>query len=141
MTVFWLMKSFSATSEVEQPSAMSWSTSSSRLVTHQISGGTGTQRRGHDILVGVHGQHDDARVGQQVADAARCLDSIDVGHRHIHEDDVGLQLGGEAHRLFAVGRFAHYLEALVGHRSPQTLAEHPMIVGEHESNCHSCYLR
>ena len=59
----------------------------------------------------------------------------------VHEDHVGLELVGQAHRLVAVARLAHDLEALFGHRTAQPLAQHPMVVGQHQADGHNEVLR
>ena len=59
-----------------------------------------------------------------------------LGHGDVHEDDVGPQLLGQADGLVAVAGLAHDVEALVGHRPAQALAQHPVVVGQHQPDGH-----
>ena len=73
-----------------------------------------------------------AGVGVLGADPPGGLDAVDLGHRDVHEDHVGLQLVGQADRLLAVGGLADDVEALLDHRAAQALAQHPVVVGQHQ---------
>ena len=63
-------------------------------------------------------------------------DAVELGHRHVHEHHVGLELGGEADGLLAVVGLAHDVEPLLGQRSAEALAEHPVVVGQQQPDRH-----
>ena len=67
-------------------------------VLDQVAAGAGPDGVGEHLLVGVHGEHHDLDVGQLAADLAGGLDAVELGHRDVHEDDVGLELVGQARR-------------------------------------------
>ena len=83
-------------------------------------------------MVRVHRQHDDAGVRVFVADAPRGLDPVDLRHRHVHEHHVGIELVEQADRLLAVRGLADHVEALLDHGAAQALAEHLVVVDEHQ---------
>ena len=69
-----------------------------------------------DVLVHVEGgQHHDLRVdvvaGKQ---APRCLDPVQLGHPHVHQDDVRPQPAGLRERLLAVRGLADDVHVLLG---------------------------
>ena len=82
----------------------------------------------------MHGEHDDACLGALLDDASGGLDAVDLRHRHVHEDHVRLELLGQVHRLLAVRCLPDHVEALVEHGSLQRLPEHPVVVGEQQSD-------
>ena len=47
-----------------------------------------------------------------------------------------MELLGQAHRGVAVAGLADDVEALFGHRPPEPLAEHAVVVGEHQADRH-----
>ena len=74
--------------------------------------------------------------GSVWTDAAGGLDAVHLGHRDVHQDHVGLELAGQPHRLVAVGRLADDVEALFARATPQALAQHAVVVGQHEADRH-----
>ena len=74
--------------------------------------------------------------GTVLLDLAGGLDAVHLGHRDVHQDHVGLQLLGQPDGLVAVAGLADDVESLVGHRAAQTFAQHPMVVGQHQSDRH-----
>ena len=57
-----------------------------------------------DQLVGLmHGKHDDFRVGQLSLYLNGGLETVHLGHCHVEDHDVGLELDGLRHRFAAVG--------------------------------------
>ncbi len=71
-----------------------------------------------------------------LVDAAGRLDPAEGGHRHVHQDDVGSCGGDHVDALVAVGGLAHDLEALVGERPPEPLAQQAVVVDDHEPDPH-----
>ena len=64
----------------------------------------------------------------------RRLDAGLVGHLQVHEDDIGLELGGQGDRLGAAGCLAHDLE--IGRRRQQRAQAMPkdgMIVSQQDA--------
>jgi hypothetical protein len=83
---------------------------------------------------GRSGQDDDTRVWGDAPHAASRLDAVEHGHVEVHEDNVGVELGGKLDRLLAVPRAAGDLDALVeleGER--QRFHEERVIVGDHDA--------
>jgi hypothetical protein len=67
-------------------------------------------------------------------DPPRGLYAVHAGHLQIHQDYVGLQIGGARYSLLATSRLAYDLE--VGHRSEQgdhTLPEKRMVFGDEDT--------
>jgi hypothetical protein len=57
------------------------------------------------------------------------LDAVEQWHRDIHDDDVGIGLGGHAHRLAAVACFAHDVDAgLLFEKEAEALADYAVII-------------
>ena len=95
---------------------------------------------GEHLLVGVHRQHHDLDLGQGRADLPGGLDAVDLGHRDVHQDDLGPQLVGQADGLLAVTGLTDHVEALVDHRPTEPFAQHAMVVGQHQADAHGCPL-
>ena len=87
------------------------------------------------LLVGVHREHDDADVGHVLFDLAGGLHAVHLGHGDVHQDDVGLEVLGQADGLLAVAGLADDVEALVGHRTVKTFTQHPVVVRQHQPDC------
>ncbi len=78
-----------------------------------------------------HRTHREPEVGQLL----QRLQPVGPRHREIEQQDVGPELRHLRHRLVAVARFAHHLEAGVGLEQPaQAVAEDGMVVGDHDSD-------
>ena len=43
------------------------------------------------ILIGVHGQDQDTRVGNQLCDLARRFQAVELGHGDVHEHNIRAQ--------------------------------------------------
>ena len=84
----------------------------------------------------MHGQHDDLGVGQRVLDLAARLDAVHTRHGHVHEDHVGSLGGGARDRLVAVRGLTDDVESDLAHRPPEPLAEHLVVVHDHQANGH-----
>jgi hypothetical protein len=88
-------------------------------------------------LVRVHREHDDLRVGQLRAHLTARLDPVDLWHRDVHQDHIGTHGECERYGLGTIAGFSDDVESLLAHRPAQPLTEHPMVIGEHQSNgCH-----
>jgi hypothetical protein len=58
-----------------------------------------------------------------------------VGHAQVHEDDVGPELGGQRHRLLAVGGGPdHLYPGQQAEQHDQALADHPLVVGDQDAD-------
>ena len=107
-------------------------------VLHQVARRAGPDGVGEHLLVGVHREHDAPGSSVPVARIEPGgLHAVHLGHRHVHQDDVGLELGGQAHGLLAVVGLADDVEALVGQRAAQALAQHAVVVGQQHSDRHA----
>ena len=62
------------------------------------------------------------------------LDTVAIGHRHVHQDDVRNEFLGEANGFDAVLGLADHVESLVDHRPPKTFTQHLMVVCQHQSD-------
>ncbi len=106
-----------------------------RGVLEQEPGGPGAQCL-EDVLVQVErGQHQDLRIrgaaGARLGDAARRLDAAQPRHPHVHQHDVGRQLGGALHRLQPVDRLTGHGDVrLRVQQHGEALADHLLVVGQ-----------
>ena len=101
-----------------------------------------------DVLVRVHGQDNHLDVRVLLDDLPSGLDAIEIGHGYIHDDHIGGELLGEAHRRLTVFRFANHLHgapqrgilrwgphtALTFDQRPQPLAHDRVIIGDDDSH-------
>ena len=95
------------------------------------------QRLHHLLLFHRRRQQDDAhrasRAPARVQVAQRIEPSV-VRHGQIEQKNVGLDLGGQFHRLEAVAGFAHHFHvAFRFEQAPQPVAENRVIVGNHNA--------
>ena len=75
-----------------------------QLLLVQVARHTGLVEPERQVLARVgRAEHDHARGGLGV-DAARGGDAVDAGQAHVHEHEVGAQLGGRAHTLITAAR-------------------------------------
>jgi hypothetical protein len=80
-------------------------------------------------------QHDDLGAGGDLLDGGACLDPAPLGHPHIHQDDVGQQVGGLLDGLGAVARLPHDLDVLLGREHDlQAPAEQGVVVDHKDSD-------
>ncbi len=83
----------------------------------------------------MHRQHQDARLWQQLLHLARRLDAIQLRHRDIHQDDVGLQALRLGYRLASIARLAHNLDVrLHAQHHLQACPQNGMVVGKQHAN-------
>ena len=73
---------------------------------------------------------DDREVGEVGVDPAGGLDAVEDRHRHVHHDDVGPELAGEAHGFAAVAGLGDHGHAGVLERPADRLAQELVVVGE-----------
>jgi len=73
---------------------------------------------GEDVVVAVEGREDDDLRQVRLDDAPGGLDAVEHRHLHVHEHDVGAQLGGAPHGLGTVGGLADHLEVVL-HREDE----------------------
>jgi hypothetical protein len=89
-----------------------------------------------DVFVSVKGGEDDhAWRLVDGGDAACALDPVDARHAHVHQHDVGLELGRALGRLGAVAGLADHLEVrLAGQDHAKPGAHQALIVGEQDAD-------
>jgi hypothetical protein len=80
-----------------------------RILQH-VAGGAGHEHLAHDRLILVPRQRDHAQRGVPLLEQARRLDAVHLGHAHVHEHDVRLQLGDEIERPASRLRLADHGE-------------------------------
>src|SRR5581483_10035303 len=88
-----------------------------------------------DVLVEVEGgENEDARARSRCVEPAGCVDAVELGHADVHDDDVGVELTGEAQRFASVGGFADDLDvALQFEDEPEALPYEGLVVGEQDA--------
>ena len=64
-------------------------------------------------------------------DGAGGLDAVQARHADVHEHHVGAQALGKLHRLIAVARLAHHLDAVVGRQDHAEAAAHQVLIVGH----------
>jgi hypothetical protein len=99
---------------------------------------TGTNCGVHVLVQVEGGQHENPRRIVRSDDLPGRLDPIKVRHANIHEDDIGPQLGREAHRFRPVVGFTDNLE--VGSRlndQAESVADERLVVGDQDANAHA----
>jgi hypothetical protein len=94
-------------------------------------GGEGTDEEG---LIAMHAQHDDADVGIAFYDLGSGVDTVELGHRNVHDDYVGRKLLCEADGLAAIAGFADDFDGGVGLKQKlKAFANDSMIIGNEDS--------
>ncbi len=89
----------------------------------------------------MHRQHEHAGRRLALADEARGLDAVQVRHVAVHDDDLGMQLQGAAHRLAAATRCADDLDvALRREEVPDAVGHRLVIVGDQDTDGHGSLL-
>jgi hypothetical protein len=89
-----------------------------------------TARTDQEGLIAVHAQHDDAHVGIAFDDLGGGIDTIELGHGNVHDDNVGGELLGEANGFAAVAGLSNNFDG--GVRLEQKLeafADYAVIIG------------
>jgi len=82
----------------------------------------------------VHGKADHLDVGVVGGDLPGRVDAVQVGHRDVHDHDVGRQFLGHSHRRAPVRRLADHRKALFAfQQSPQALSYDLVIVRYEDS--------
>ena len=70
-----------------------------------------------------------------MTDAARRLDASDAGHAHVHDDDIGEQIGCPFDRLEAVRCLTDDLQVgFLGEHELEAAAEHGVVVDDQHTN-------
>src|SRR4051794_18837714 len=87
-----------------------------------------------ELLGGAAGEQDD-RGPAELAEAARHLEPVELGHAHVQERDVRRGLADDLQRLGAVGRLADEIERA---EAPDGSGEPPavglVVVGDHDAH-------
>src|SRR6185312_4364111 len=86
----------------------------------------------------VHGQQHHFGVGSLLMDVPRGVDAVQERHADIQHCDARAELARHAHRIVAIGRFAHHVEAFALQQGPKTLTEHGVVVCQHDCLHHRC---
>ncbi len=97
-------------------------------VLEQIALGAGLDRTEQVGFVLAHGQHDDRDFGVAGLDLGRRLQSGEVGHPNVHEDDVRRGLVYEIDRLVAVRRLSDHFVAPGEQERSHAIPEESVIV-------------
>ena len=109
-----------------------------RHVLQQEAARAGAQA-GERVLVEVEGRQDDHARAEAPADDLRGrLDAVHARHAHVHQHDVGIELGGQAHGLAAVARLADDDEVVL--RLEHHAEAHPqerLVVDEQDARRHA----
>jgi hypothetical protein len=79
-------------------------------------------------LLAARREEDDRHLAEG-ADAAAGLQAVQLGHQHVHDDEIGRLGAGEGHGGGAVGRLQH-LPALAGQRVAHDLAQVGVVVDD-----------
>ena len=88
---------------------------------------------GEHVFVVVAGQDDDRGVRVALLDPPRRLEPVHPGHRDVHQDDVGLILGGRGHGIGPVRRDVDHTEILLPIQGDlQCLAERTLVVDDED---------
>ncbi len=106
-----------------------------RTVLEQEPGSTGANHMQHVFLFGMHGQHQDARMFELLAEPADDIDAVEFRHGNIQHDDIRLGFQGEFHRTHAVRRLADdpaIAAAIEQGNNP--FAQDGVVIGNQDSN-------
>jgi hypothetical protein len=106
-----------------------------RGVLEQEAAGAGAQRLVHDLVEIEGREHEHPRRLRQVLQAPRGLEAVDVGHAHVHQHDVGPQLGGARHGHGAICGLADNLDVgLRGEDHAEPGAHQRLVVGDQHAD-------
>ena len=83
------------------------------VVFQQVGGCAGVEHGNAESVVAVHRQGNDLHPGKLLLDAPGRLDAVQTRHQDIGDDNVGMQLARESHRLLAVPGFSQQLKVRV----------------------------
>jgi hypothetical protein len=84
-----------------------------------------------ELLLGVHGEHEDLGALLHGGDPAGRLHPAHAGHGQIHHDDVGRELLHLLERLLARLRFSHHREVRLRiEQRPESGAQHAVIISQ-----------
>ena len=98
--------------------------SSKAEILKQISGGSGLQNLRDIISCGVHGEDDHLDLWQFGLDLSGRLNPIQVGHRDIHNYDIGMEAPCQLHSLITIIGLSNTFEAATfsnNERSPSRM--------------------
>ena len=130
-TVFGLRKSTRAISALGFPRARSSSTSSSRSGT----GGMGEVYKVEHVFLGSGDrQHQHARGGRELLQATRGLDSAEVRHLQIHQNDVRIGCGNRGERAFAATGGADDFELVRAEECRECFLKQAIVVDDEDAN-------
>src|SRR6188768_1277018 len=103
-----------------------------RLALEQVAGGARADR-GEQVLLGARGGEDhDLRVGRDLAQPRQRAEAVELGHRQVEEDEVGLEALGLDDRLVAVRGFADHVELVLLEQGGERLARERVVVDEQD---------
>ena len=84
-----------------------------RIFFEQVTFGAGSKSPYQICLIGMHAEHDDSDLWILFDDLSGGLDTIQIRHRNIHNDDFRCKFIGHRDRFASVTGFTHYLEVAV----------------------------
>src|SRR5262245_5114730 len=99
----------------------------------------GTRREnGLDVAsIAVAGKRDHPRAGIVSANLSRGLDPVQIAHRDVHDDDVGLQGPGQLYGFPPASRFSdHRVSLVLLEQSSQSFPNHLVIVDQEYADTH-----
>jgi len=88
----------------------------------------------HRGCVDVHREHDDSSTSIDGEDVLEGRDPVDMGHGHVHQDQIGFVLSGESNCMRTVGCFSDDGMAHVAKVASEQLAEEAVVVGDHDAS-------
>ncbi len=88
------------------------------------------------MLLGVHGQEDDARPGAGLEDLAGGVQSVQERHDQVEDGHVGIQGPRHPDRFLAIRGLCNHLEPFPLQEGPEPLADDLMVVCQEDSKRH-----
>jgi hypothetical protein len=102
----------------------------------QIATRAGREDVADHLLRVVNCQHEHLGVGASRGDPLRRFETVQFGHRHVEDRQIGIELCGQRDRLASGRGFsAHFVPSRFEH-SPQAFADHLVVVGDQDAATH-----
>jgi len=98
-------------------------------ILEEIAAGPGLHGPLHGILVVEAAQDQDLDVGALLLDGPRRRCAVHFRHHHVHQNDIGLHLGAQAHRFRPAACFTNQLDVIESQQQePQPAQKDSVIV-------------